>query len=132
MFILGIDAELVEQIMEYEKIRPVLFNYLLMYIFFLGIIIESVYQKIKTLIRKDLREKFRIENEIIPIVVAGLIIIIMHPSSVFWFLPFYPENVVMDFIFSAVILSRMANLSHEGIKSGRSLFERLINLVSRR
>lgn len=106
--------------------------YITLYVTTLGIIVEAVYQKLKPLFDGDKETSIDIKDEILPLVIGVLVVLAFYPTSVFGWLPFYPQWPWLDVLLTALIISRGANLSHETYKSFGSFIEGLIGRVMKR
>lgn len=70
-------------------------------------------------------------DTLVPVALGLGYVLAMSPYTVFGFLPFAPSHIWLDRLFSAVLVSRSANLSHETIRDVGTLVEGLIGRITR-
>lgn len=133
---------------------------LALYVMTTGIIIEAIYQKMKLLWNRTRpksrprslteatqrhamygprqeepveaeQEPIDPKDEIIPVVLGVLVVIIFYPHSIFAYLPFYPQWPWLDVVLTAIIVSRGANLAHETYRDFGSMVSGFIGRISR-
>lgn len=77
------------------------------------------------------RKPADLKDELIPLVLGGLVVLVFYPSSVFQFLPFYPRWPWLDLLLTAILISRGANLAHETYRDFGHMVSGLIGRVFR-
>ena len=70
-------------------------------------------------------------DTLVPVALGLGYVLAMSPYTVFGFLPFGPSHLWLNRLFSAVLVSRSANLSHETIRDVGTLVEGLIGRITR-
>jgi hypothetical protein len=101
---------------EYEVLDLSIRN-LALYILLLGMIVDGTVLTVKSLIywitkNTEKLEEFNILNVVLPLVVGVVVVLVFNVSPWSW-LPFAPNNRIMDIILSGIIISRGSNISHD-------------------
>ena len=109
------------------------FVYAALYVFIFGIVVEAAYQKIKLLLypekRKD--EGWDWKDEICPVVLGVVVVVLFYPTTLFDFLPFIPRGVGTDVVLTSLIISRGANGAHETYRGFAEFITGLIGRITK-
>lgn len=105
-----------------------------LYVFVFGIVIEAAYQKLKLLLYPEKRkeEVWDWKDEICPVILGVVVVLIFYPTTLFDFLPFVPTHWGTDIVFTSLIISRGANGAHESYKGLADFFTGLIGRIAKR
>ena len=110
---------------------------LILYVSMLGIVIEALYQRIKLLWQRraqaedDQRKPMDLKDELIPVGLGVLVVLAFWPHSLFGWLTFHPRWPWLDVLFTAVLVSRGANLAHESYRDFGKLLDGLVGRIWR-
>jgi uncharacterized protein YacL len=113
---------------EYEVLDLSLRN-LALYLLILGLIVDGAVATIKSLIywftkNTEKLEEFNILNVVLPLCVGILVVLVFNVTPWSW-LPFAPNNKILDIVLSGIIISRGSNISHDTYNLLTSLIGRI-------
>ncbi len=116
-----------------NEVFDVNFMYAALYVVIFGVVVEAAYQKLKLLLYPEKRKagEWDWKDEICPVLLGVVVVVLFYPVTLFDFLPFVPKGIVTDVVFTSLIISRGANGAHESYNKLADFFTGLIGRISK-